>query len=250
MKEENLTTVWRYFQFCCLPSIIMARYAYADYIDDIKKDKIFYRHKDKQAINRIGQYLSTLPNKLMAVSNQNIRYMTIFGANIDEQFEEEKEELHKALYISFRNAKMQHLDCLAALHYISVMLQIASSVFSQCCRDLQKVMKINPTDTFSTYNLNHITDSWNNIVDNASVCFGYDKEDKRHPSVDLNNPRCTKAVDIIRRKLDNINTLRVAMRKSYPWSINYKEDVPYEQSVDYLVTHSRDNNQTTKQPNN
>lgn len=246
ISEENLVTIWRYFQFCCLPSIIMARYAYADYIDDIKKEKTFYRHKNKYEINRIGKYLSALPDKLMAVSKQNIRYMTIFGANVEEQFQDDEEELHRAIYISFKNAKMQHLDCLAALHYTSVMLQIASVVYSQCCKDLKKVMHVDPTDAFSTYNLNQITEMWNKIVDSASVCFGYDKKDKKTPSVDLNNPRCTKAVDVIRKKLDNINTLRVAMRESYPYSINYKEDIPYEQSADYLITHSREhsNNST------
>ena len=31
------------------------------------------------------------------------------------------------------------------------------------------------------------------------------------------------------------------MRKSYPWSPNYKEDIPYEESADYLIVHG--NNQ-------
>lgn len=236
--------VWKYFQYCCLPSIIMARYAYADYLDDIKKEKTFYQHQNKYDINRIGTYLSALPDKLMAISKQNIRYMTVLGANVEEQLQDEEEELHRAIYLTLKNAKMKHLDCLTALNYTHVMLQIASLTFSQCCRDMKTVRHIDPADTFSSYNLDKITEMWDKIVDKAVICFGYDKGDKKSPDADLNNPRCIKAVDAIRSKLDNINTLRVAMEKSYHLSTNYKEGIPYEQSADYLITHSREENDT------
>jgi hypothetical protein len=220
----------------------MARYAYLDYIDDIKAEKSFYRHLTKQSINRIGKQLEALPDSLMAVSSQNIRYMNILSDNIEEQFEKEEEELHRALYISFRNAKMQHLDCLAALHYISTMLQIASVTFSQCCHDMKQTLHKDPTDLFSVYNLNNLSNRWSEIVDKATECFGYNKNDKKTPSVDLNNLRCIKAVDVIRAKLADIETLRTAMRKSYPWSINYQEGVPYEKSTDWLIVHSKSTN--------
>lgn len=242
ITDNDLITIWRYFQYCCLPSITMARYAYLDYIDDIKAEKSFYRHLTKQSINRIGKQLEALPDSLMAVSSQNIRYMNILSDNIEEQFEKEEEELHRALYISFRNAKMQHLDCLAALHYISTMLQIASVTFSQCCHDMKQTLHKDPTDLFSVYNLNNLSNRWSEIVDKATVCFGYNKNDKKTPSVDLNNLRCIKAVDAIRAKLADIETLRTAMRKSYPWSINYQEGVPYEKSTDWLIVHSKSTN--------
>lgn len=238
ITDEDLITIWRYFQYCCLPSIVMARYAYLDYINDIKTEKSFYRHLNKQSINRIGKQLEALPDSLMAVSSQNIRYMNILSDNIEEQFEDEENELHRAMYISFRNAKMQHLDCLAALHYISAMLQLASFTFSQCCHDMKQVLHKDPTDLFSTYNLQAISDKWSEIVDKASVCFGYDKSDKKTPSVDLNNLRCTKAAKAIMDKLADINTLRIAMKKSYPWSINYQKDIPYEKSADWLIVNS------------
>lgn len=238
ITDDDLITIWRYFQYCCLPSIIMARYAYLDYIDDIKAEKSFYRHLNKQSINRIGKQLEALPDSLMAVSSQNIRYMNILSDNIEEQFEKEEEELHRALYISFRNAKMQHLDCLAALHYISTMLQIASVTFSQCCHDMKQTLHKDPTVLFSTYDLHSLSEKWSEVVDKATECFGYNKNDKKTPSVDLNNLRCIKAVDAIRAKLADIETLRTAMRKSYPWSINYKEGVPYEHSADWLIVNT------------
>lgn len=242
VTDEELIVIWRYFQYCCLPSIIMARYAYLDYIGDIKADKAFCRHETKQAVNRVGKYLDNLPNKLMNVNSQNVRYMNILGDNIDEQFETDVEELHRAIYISFRNAKMKHLDCLTALHYISVMLQIASVTFSQCCHDMYSTMHKNPTKAFHVYNLKEVSDSWGKIVDKASSFYGYDKENRHSPSVDLNNLRCTKAVDNIRRKLACIDTLRIAMQKSYPWSPNYQEGVPYEQSADFLIVNNNNGN--------
>ena len=242
ITDEELITVWRYFQYCCLPSIVMARYAYLDYIKDIKAEKSFYRHLNKQSINRLGKQLEALPDSLMAVSSQNIRYMNILSDNIEEQFEDEEHELHRAMYISFRNAKMQHLDCLAALHYISAMLQLASLTFSQCCHDMKQVLHKDPTDLFSTYDLHTISDKWSEIVDKATVCFGYNKTDKKFSSVDLNNPRCIKAATAIRDKLADINTLRTAMRKSYPWSINYQKGIPYEKSADWLIVNSNSTN--------
>lgn len=238
ITDEDLITIWRYFQYCCLPSITMARYAYLDYIDNIKTEKSFYRHLNKQSINRIGKQLEALPDRLMAVSSQNIRYMNILSDNIEEQFENEEEELYRAIYISFRNAKMQHLDCLASLHYISAMLQIASITFSQCCHDMKITLHKDPTDLFSTYDLHALSDRWSEVVDKATTFFGYDKSDKKTPSVDLNNPRCTKATNTIMKKFADIETLRTAMRKSYPWSINYKEGVPYEHSADWLIVNS------------
>lgn len=235
LTEEELIDTWRYFQFCCLPSIIMAKYAYMDYIEDIKQEKIFYRHKQKKEINRIGKLLDTLPNRLMAVSSQNIRYMNILGDNIDEQFEDEKEELHRAIYISFKNGKMEHLDCLAALHYISAMLQLATISFYQCCKDYIKTRNIDPTSAFHLYNLKEITEDWDKILDAATSIFGYDKKSKKVELVNLNNPRCTKALITIRKKLTSVTTLRNAMKNSYPWSINYKEGVPYEKSIDYYM---------------
>ena len=238
IKEDKLIDIWRYFQYCCLPSITMARYAYFDYIKKIKEEKKFYRHEIKQAINRIGKSLEVLPNNLMAVSNQNIRYMNIFGDNIDELLEKETEELYRSIYISFRNAKIKHLDCFTALHYISVMLQISSVTFSQCCADMKKSMHIDPTELFRVYDLHDITDRWDVILDRAAHFFGYDKTGKKGESVDLNNPRCIKAVDAIRTKYTDIETLRVAMKKSYPWSLNYNKDIPYEKSMDYLIVHT------------
>lgn len=238
LTDEDLITVWRYFQYCCLPSITMARYAYLDYIGDIRVEKSFCRHLNKQSINRIGKQLEGLPDSLMAVSSQNIRYMNILSDNIEEQFENEENELHRAIYISFRNAKMKHLDCLAALHYISAMLQIASVTFSQCCHDMRQVLHKDPTELFATYDLHGLSKRWSEVVDNATVCFGYDKVDRKTHSVDLNNPRCIKAVNAIRDKLSDIETLRTAMRKSYPWSINYQKGIPYEQSADWLIVHS------------
>ncbi len=242
LTDEDLITIWRYFQYCCLPSIVMARYAYLDYLDQIKAEKSFYRHLNKQSINRIGKQLEALPDSLMAVSSQNIRYMNILSDNIEEQFEDEEQELHRAIYISFRNAKMQHLDCLAALHYISTMLQIASFTFSQCCHDMKQTLHKDPTDIFATYDLHALSDRWSEIVDKATVHFGYDKIDKKTPSVDLNNPRCIKAANAIMDKFANIETLRTAMRKSYPWSINYQEGVPYEESADWLIVNSKSTN--------
>ena len=241
LTEEELIDIWKYFQYCCLPSITMARYAYLDYIEDIKNEKMFYRHETKQAINKIGKYLDVLPNRLMDVSSQYVRYMNILSDNIEEQFENETEELHRAIYISFRNGKMQHLECLSAIHYISVMLQIASVTYTQCCEDLKKTTHKDFTDAFSVYDLHELTLNWDKIVDKATVFYGYDKVDKKTPSVDLNNIRCTKAVNAIRKKLADIETLRTAMRKSYPWSPNYKEDIPYEESADCLIVNS--NNQ-------
>lgn len=240
ITNEKLIDIWRYFQYCCLPSITMARYAYLDYIKRVREEKKFYRHETKQAINRIGKSLEVLPNNLMAISSQNIRYMNILGDNIDELLEKETEELHRSLYISFRNAKMKHLECFAALHYISVMLQIASVTFSQCCADMKHFMHVDPTELFSTYDLHGITERWIKIVDKATVFFGYDKVGKKEVEVDLNNPRCMKAIDAIKAKYEDIETLRTAMRKSYPWSLNYREDIPYEKSVDYMIVHNNE----------
>lgn len=238
ITEDELIEIWRYFQYCCLPSIIMAKYAYFDYIDDIKKEKMFYRHETKQAINKLGKQLDVLPNRLMSVGNAYIRYMNILGDNIEEQFEDEEEELHRGIYITFRNAKMKPFDCLAAIHYISAMLQIASATFTQCCNDLQSVMKKDYTEIFHVYDLQGITNSWEKIVDKATVHYGYDKDNKKVDNVNLNNPRCIKAIDAIRRKLADINVLRTAMEKSYPWSPNYHESIPYEKSADYLVVNA------------
>lgn len=246
ITEEELIEVWKYYQYCCLPAIIMAKYAYFDYIDNIKDEKTFYRHETKQSINRIGKKLDVLPNRLMSVGNAYIRYMNILGDNIEEQFEEEEKELHRGIYISFRNAKMKPFDCLAAIHYISAMLQIASVTFSQCCTDLQQVMKKDYTELFYTYDLQGLADSWEKIVDKATVHYGYDKENKKVGTVNLNNPRCIKAIDAIRKKLADIDTLRTAMEKSYPWSPNYKEGIPYEKSADYFIVNSREQKAETK----
>lgn len=238
ITDEELIEVWKYYQYCCLPAIIMAKYAYFDYIDDIKNEKIFYRHETKQAINRIGKQLDVLPNRLMSISNAYIRYMNILGDNIEEQFEEEEEELHKGIYLSFKNAKMKPFDCLAAIHYISAMLQIACVTFTQCCADLQEIKKKDYTEIFRTYDLHIISDSWEKVVDKATVHYGYDKDNKKVDNVNLNNPRCIKAIDAIRKKLADINVLRKAMEASYPWSPNYQEGIPYEKSADYLVVNA------------
>ena len=216
----------------------MARYAYLDYINDIKKDKVLYRHEMKQAINKIGKYLETLPNKLMDVNTQNVRYMNILGDNIDEQFDNETEELHRAIYISFRNAKWEHAKSLAALHFILTMMSIASATFIQCCKDLKNLSGKDATEAFHVYDLSETADSWLKIVRKANILL--DNRKKTEP-VDLNNIRCTKAVDALRNKLSDIKTLRIAMEKSYPWSPNYKEGVPYEQSADYMIVHHEDN---------
>jgi len=232
VTENELINIWKYFQYCCLPAIIMARYAYLDYIDDIKKDKVLYRHEMKQSINKIGKMLEVLPNRLMDVSNQNVRYMNILGDNIEEQFEDETEELHRAIYISFRNAKWEHFESLSALHYILSMISIASNTFIGCCNDLKRLYHKDATEAFHVYNLQGVEASWLDIVRKANVLLD---TKKKAEDVDLNNLRCTKAVDSLRKKLSDIETLRIAMRKSYPWSPNYREDIPYEQSADYLV---------------
>lgn len=239
LTEEELIDIWRYFQYCCLPSIIMARYAYFDYIEDIKKEKKFYRHEVKQEINKIGKELNRLPRKLMDVSSQNVRYMNILGDNIDELFEEDKEELHRAIYISFRNAKWNHVDCMAALCYILKMLRIASVTFEQCCLDLKTTMGKDVTEIFKVYNLKEITDTWQDLVMMATYSDILDQR-KKAENVDLQNLRCSKAVDAIRKRLSDIETLRVALRKSYPWSPNYKEGIPYEESIDYKIVHSNE----------
>lgn len=237
LTEDELIDIWRYFQYCCLPSIIMARYAYLDYIDDIKKDKVLYRHEMKQTINRIGKSLETLPSKLMDVGYQNIRYMNILGDNIEEQFDEENEELHRAIYITFRNAKWEHTECLAALHYVLTMMSISTATFTQCCKDLKALTGKDATEIFHVYNLGEIAGEWLKVVRKANTLLD---SRRKSQAVDLNNIRCMKAVDAMRKKLSDIETLRKAMEKSYPWSPNYKEDVPYEQSADYMVVnHSK-----------
>lgn len=213
----------------------MTKYAFLDYIDDIKKEPLFYSNATKRAIIRMGNILTKTPHRLMDIGSQNIRYMNIFSDNIDEQLEKETEELHRAIYITFRNAKMQHLECLAAIHYISVMIQLAVFTFEQCCYDMKKTLKIDPTRLFNTYNLKPASEAWDKIVNSATVFFGYDKKGKHEENVDLNNPRCMKAIDAIRRKYSDIETLRTAMKKSYPWSVNYKEGIPYEESADNII---------------
>jgi hypothetical protein len=239
ITEIELVNIWRYFQYCCLPSIIMAHYAYLDSIDKIKEDKVFYRHEAKRDLNKIGKILESLPNKLMDVGSEYVRYMNILGDNIEEQFEEENAELYKGIYLTFRNAKMKHLDCLASLHYVSVMLQIASVIFTQCCEDMRDIIHKDPTELFHTYNLRDITIKWNELVDKAAEVFGYNKVSKKVSTANLNNPRCTMAVEAIRKKYTDVETLRVAMKKSYPWSPNYREGVPYEQSADYLIVNTK-----------
>lgn len=227
----------------------MARYAYADYIKDIKADKAFYRYERKQYINKIGKEIERLPTWLMSISEQNIRYMNIVGDNIDGQFDAEREELHRAIYITFRNAKMQHLDCLSALHFISAMLQLAVVTFEQCCEDMKKELGKDPTYGFGIYNLQDLSDKWDKVLDDATKFYGYDKSDKKSPDADLNNIRCTKAIHAIRSKLADINTLDKALREAYPWSACYKKEVPYEWSEDYLITHYGGNEQS-KESNN
>lgn len=237
VTEDEFLEIWRYFQYCCLPSIVMTRYAYLDYIGDIKADKAFFRHERKQAINRIGNELERLPNALMDISNQNVRYMNILGDNIDGQFDDEKEELHRAIYITFRNAKMKHLDCLSALHFISAMLQIAVVTFEQCCKDMINERGKDPTKGFGIFNIQELADRWDKVLDDATRFYGYDKGDKKSPDADLNNIRCINAIGAIRSKLSDINTLDYALRESYPWSFCYQEGVPYELSSDYIITH-------------
>lgn len=224
----------------------MARYAYLDYIGDIKADKAFYRHGRKQAINRIGSELEKLPNILMSLNNQTLRYMNILGDNIDGQFDTEKEELHRAIYITFRNAKMKHLECLSALHFISAMMQIAAVTFEQCCVDMRNEAEQDPTKTFNRFNLQELTDRWNKVVDEATVFYGYDKRGKKAPDADLNNIRCIEAIHAIRKKLSDINTLDIALRKAYPWSSCYDEKIPYEWSDDYQITHYEESVEQTK----
>lgn len=238
ITDDELIEMWRYFQYCCVPSIVMTKYAFLDYVKDIKKEKAFYRYENKALITKLTDFLTTLPNKLMDVSSQNVRYMNIFSDNIDEQLEEETKELHRAIYITFRNAKMQHIECLAAIHYISAMLQIAVVTFEQCCHDMKKTLGIDPEQIFMKFNMQKTVEDWDKLVDRATKFFGYNKKSKHEDDVDLNNPRCIKAIDAIRRKYADIETLRTAMRKSYPWSINYKEGIPYEQSADNLIVNT------------
>lgn len=237
MTHEELIDIWRYFQYCCLPSIVMAKYAYFDYVEDIKKEKALYKHEVKKTINKVGKCLETLPNRLTDISRQHIRYMNILSDNIEEQFEDEAEELYKAVYITLRNAKMQHLECLSAIHYVSAMLQLASITFKQCCYDMKRMAHKDPSKTFSVYDLHDLYKEWKEVEDTATRTFGYDKISKKEPNADLNNPRCIKALETIRKKYTDIETLRTAMEKSYPWSPHYQEGIPYEESVDYRITH-------------
>lgn len=244
ITDEELIYIWKYFSYCCLPSLIMSRYAYLDYIDDIRKEKTFYRHELKQTINKLGKTLESLPNKLMDAGAKNIKYMNILGDCIEEQFEKEKEELHRAIYISFRNAKFQHLDCFAAIHYISVMTQIAAVTFTQCCEDFKAVAGIDIGELFHVYNLKGFTESWSGIADKAAETFGYVRKRKKDEEVNLNNLRVSKAIQAIRSKYSDIETLRKAMREAYPWSPNFKEGVPFEQSEDYLIVYSNQNKES------
>lgn len=239
VTEDELIEIWYYFEYCCLPSIIMARYAYFDYINDIKDEKMFYRHERKQAINKVGKYLDGLPRKLMDVSTQNIRYMNILGDNIDEIFEDEKEELHKAIYLSFKNAKWKHVDCFAAIHYISVMLNIAEATYIQCCEDMVKVRHKDPTDVFHVFNLHEVNESWDKIVDATTEFFA--KDNKKAADVNLHNIRCDKAIEAFRRKYADVETLKTALKKSYKWSPNYQEGVAFENSNDYLIINNNQN---------
>lgn len=235
ITDEKLIDIWRFFQYRCLPSIIMAKYAYQDYIGDIKAEKPFYRHKIKQSINKVGKHLDALPNQLMSISNQNIQYMNILGDNIEELLQDDTAELYKSVYLSFRNAKFKPLECLTALHYISIMIQMVSSIFTQCCKDIEATMKINCTQLFHVYNLDDVFTQWDNICNEATVFYGYDKEDGKSQNVDLNNPRCIKAALTIRNRYYAVDTLSEAMRKSYRWSPNYIENLPFEQSLDYFI---------------
>lgn len=237
MTHEELIDIWRYFQYCCLPSIVMAKYAYFDYVEDIKKEKALYKHETKKTVNKVGKYLETLPNKLADINQQYIRYMNILSDNIEEQFEEEAEELYKAVYITIRNAKMKHLECLSAIHYISAMLQLASITFRQCCYDMNRLAHRDASQAFGIYDLHGLCKEWKEVENTATKIFGYDKRGKKEPCADLNNARCIKALKTIRKKYTDIETLRVAMKKSYPWSPNYQEGIPYEESVDYRITH-------------
>lgn len=237
LTEEELIDIWRYFQYCCLPSIVMAKYAYFDYVGDIKKNKLLYRHEVKKTINKVGKCLEALPNKLTDVNRQNVRYMNILSDNIEEQFDANVEELYRAIYITIRNAKMKHLECLTAVHYISAMLQLAFITFKQCCYDIKRLQHKDPAQMFGVYNLQSLCKEWKGVEDTATKVFGYDKVNKKEPSADLNNARCIKALKDIRCKYTDIETLRLAMKKSYPWSPNYQEGVPYEESVDYRITH-------------
>lgn len=236
ITEDELIDIWRYFQYCCLPSIVLARYSYLDYMDDIKKEKAFYKHEIKQLINRVGKCLEVLPRKLMDVSQQNVRYMNILTDNIEEQFEEEVEELHKAIHLTFLNAKWRHTECLAALHHISAMLQIATVIFDQCCKDLMREKGMDVRELFHVFNLYDIAERWEKIVENADKVLDTRKKSQ---DIDLNNLRCSNAVKALRHRFSNIETLKTAMRKSYPWSPNYREDIPYEQSVDYIIVNKR-----------
>lgn len=241
VTEQELIDIWRYFQYCCLPSLVAVKCAYFDYIGDIQKETKFYKFGIKRDINQIGKYLDSLPNKLMSINSKYKNYITIFSNNIEELFEEDEEELHKAIYITLRNGKLQHLECLSALYYIEVMIQVAIVVFKQCCNNIKAFKEKDPTTSFNRYNLQDTLDKWDSIIDSASTMWGYDKYDKKHPRVNLNNPRCIKAINNIRNKLLDINSIRIAMRKSYPWSPDYQEGVPYEQSNDYLIVHSNNN---------
>lgn len=237
VTEQELIDIWKYFQYCCVPSIIMARYSFLDHIDAIKNEDKFYKFEIKKAINKVGSELNLLPIKLIDIGHQNIRYMNILGDNIDELLSEETQELYHSIYLSFKNAKFKHVECLSAMYFISVMLQIASVTFNQCCKDIKKAMKKDPTDTFQVYNIKAINDSWEVICKKAVEFWGYTENTKKHPFLDLNNPRCLKAVRNLRLKYANAQTLSEAMEKSYPWSLNYQEGVPYEKSADYYVTH-------------
>lgn len=216
----------------------MARYAYLDYIDDIKEEKAFYRHKTKYNINQIGKELQTLPNRLMDLGAENIRYMNILSDNMVEQFEEDAEELHKAIYLTFKNAKWKHTDCLASMHFILAMLNIAAVTFTQCCTDLKKYSGKDATEAFHLYNLAEMAERWEKIVSDANVLLD---DNKKADDIDLNNLRCTNAIDALRKKLADIEVLRDAMKKSYPFSPNYREDIPFENSIDYAVSHYEEN---------
>lgn len=237
VTEEELLDIWYYFQYCCMPTIIMTRYAYLDYIDDIKAEKRFYRHETKQAINKVGKYLERLPNRLMGLDAQNLRHMNIVTDNMAEQFEDEVDELHKAIYLTFKNAKWKHTDCLTAIHFILAMLNISVVTFQQCCEDFKRFSHKDPTDAFHLYNLRELAEKWEAIASAAEIVFD---GNKKAEDIDLNNLRCTKAINALRAKLADIDILRDALKKSYPYSPNYREDIPFENSVEYAVTHYKE----------
>lgn len=239
---EEVIDMWRCFQFQCIPSILLARYAYRDYIDAIRAEKTFYRHEMKKEINNISNDLDHMISNLLSVTSGNLRYMSILSDNIEEEMEDEIEEMRKAIELTFRGIKFPHEECFTALYYIRTMMGMACFTFAVTCFAIRERRGMDAKDLFIKYDLHPILDRWDKICATAIRTLLTDRDYKRLSKgrtdgmvLDLHNPRCEKAFENVRVKYSSTETLANALRKSYEWSPNYKEGQPYEESADYAM---------------